>query len=407
MPGRLESEAGVNDERATPAHGSVRGRTGSPGVEEASACEACLRRTLLLALLSPFLDRVRDRYGRPEELLTVGDEDLIACLAGSRRSVVAGAYEAFDPEEAARRIARSGQSACCVHADAYPARLRDLAAPPAVLHSLGTRAPHDAHRPGTWTGEPAATSEERVAIVGARRASDYGREIARALGRGLSAAGVTVVSGMAMGVDAAAHEGALEVGGRTAAVLGGGADVPYPQSKRLLHARLAREAIVMSEMPPGFVARRWSFPVRNRIIAALASLVVVVEGGERSGSLITARIARDIGREVAAVPGRVTSPVASGPNALLFDGAHLVRDAQDVLDLVFGAGARRAAPRRDTSGLDPSLLGLLEAVAGGRATVPALTAAGHDAAAALAGLADLELRGLVSRRAGGVYVVAA
>ena len=376
---------------------------------DAPACEACLRRTLLLALLSPFLDRVRDRYGRPDELLAIGDEDLIAGLAGSRRSAVARAYEAYDLDEALRRIERSGQSVCCVHKPAYPERLRDLAAPPTVLHSQ-CRAASGGREDGSRPGEPReamATGEASVAIVGARRASEYGRAVARALGRGLSAAGVTVVSGMAMGVDAAAHEGALESGGRTIAVLGGGANVPYPQSKRLLHARLVREALVVSEMPPGFVARRWSFPVRNRIIAALASLVVVVEGGERSGSLITARIARELGRDVAAVPGRVTAPAASGPNALLFDGAHLVRDAQDVLDLVFGAGLRRAPPRPEPSGLDHTLRGLLEAVAEGHATVPALTAAGHDPRRVMAGLADLELRGLLSRRPGGVYVVAA
>jgi DNA processing protein len=396
----------------TPAEGGVSPAQGGDPVQasELPACEACLRRTLLLALLSPFLDRVRDRYGRPDELLAVGDEDLMAGLAGSRRSAVARAYEAFDLDGALRRIERSGQSVCCVHKPAYPERLRDLTAPPAVLHSQRKAASCDGREDGSRPGEQReamATGEASVAVVGARRASEYGRAVARALGRGLSAAGVTVVSGMAMGVDAAAHEGALESGGRTIAVLGGGANVPYPQSKRLLHARLVREALVVSEMPPGFVARRWSFPVRNRIIAALASLVVVVEGGERSGSLITARIARELGRDVAAVPGRVTAPAASGPNALLFDGAHLVRDAQDILDLVFGAGVRRAPPRPEKLGLDNALRGLLEAVAQGHATVPALTAAGHDPRRVMAGLADLELRGLVSRRPGGVYVVAA
>jgi DNA processing protein len=162
---------------------------------------------------------------------------------------------------------------------------------------------------------------------------------------------------------------------------------------------------VVSELPPGFAARRWCFPVRNRIIAGLASLTVVVEGGERSGSLITARLARDLGRDVGAVPGRVTQPAASGANALLFDGAHVIRHAQDVLDVMFGAGAREAPPPRDTTVLQPGLRDLLEKVAEGNATPAALAATGVALDAALAGLADLEVKGFVRRGPGGEYVV--
>jgi DNA processing protein len=246
-----------------------------------------------------------------------------------------------------------------------------------------------------------------VAVVGARRASDYGLEVARTLGRGLSAAGVTVVSGMAMGVDAAAHEGALAGGADTVAVLGCGVDVAYPASRRRLHARLRRDALVLSELPPGFTARRWCFPVRNRVIAALAEVVVVVEGGERSGSLITARLARELGREVGAVPGRITSLAAAGPNSLLFDGAHPIRGAQDVLDLLFGAGVRAVAPVRDPEALEPELRDIFEAVASGVDTLHAVNTAGHDLTDAMAALAELELRGFVTRGAGGVYMATA
>jgi DNA processing protein len=290
-------------------------------------------------------------------------------------------------------VAASGQLARCLHDADYPERLRHLAGPPAVLFSVG---------PGCELSDRPA-----VAVVGARRASDYGLEVARMLGRGLSAAGVTVVSGMAMGVDAAAHEGALAGGADTVAVLGCGADVAYPASRRRLHARLRRDALVVSELPPGFTARRWCFPVRNRVIAALAEVVVVVEGGERSGSLITARLARELGREVGAVPGRITSPAAAGPNSLLFDGAHPIRGAQDVLDLLFGAGVRAVAPARDPGALEPELRDIFEAVASGVDTLHALSRAGRDLTGAMAALAELELRGFVTRGAGGVYLASA
>ncbi len=362
-----------------------------PAASGELACDACLRRTHLLTLLSPFIDQVRDRYGRPDELLALGDEELLAGLAGSRRPEIERALERFRPGRMREAVVTSGQLARCLHDADYPERLRHLAGPPAVLFSIGPS--------GEMGGGPAA------AVVGARRASEYGVEVARTLGRGLSAAGVTVVSGMAMGVDAAAHEGALAGGGATVAVLGCGADVAYPASRRRLHARLRREAAVVSELPPGFTARRWCFPVRNRIIAALAEVVVVVEGGERSGSLITARLARELAREVGAVPGRVTSPASAGPNALLFDGAHPVRGAQDVLDLLFGAGVRAAPPAREPGALEPDLRAVYAALARGEDTLHALTRAGHDLTEATAALAELELRGFVSRGAGGVYVV--
>jgi DNA processing protein len=239
-----------------------------------------------------------------------------------------------------------------------------------------------------------------------RRASSYGRDVARALARDLAAAGVPVVSGMALGVDSDAHAGALDAGGLTVAVLASGADVPYPPSKRRLYEEIRRRGLVVSEMPPGFRARKWCFPARNRIIAGLGDLTIVVEAAERSGSLITADLAAKIGREVAAVPGPVTSPGAAGTNALLRDGATLVRNAQDVLDALFGVGNAPPPRRRTADGLDPPLRLLLDAVAHGRDTVAALAGASPDQAeAALVGLTELELRGLVRREPGGRYAV--
>ena len=158
---------------------------------------------------------------------------------------------------------------------------------------------------------------------------------------------VTVVSGLALGVDSAAHAGAVEVCGPTVAVLGGGADVPYPTRKAGLYkAILAAGGVVISEMPPGFRAFRWNFPARNRIIAALAPATIVVEAAERSGSLITAELALELGRDVAAVPGPVSSWRSRGTNALLRDGATLIRDVQDALELVLGTEGAAAALER-------------------------------------------------------------
>ena len=298
----------------------------------------------------------------------------------------------------------------CRHSAGYPARLLDDVAPPAALFVRGhgdararlTRLVGDAR------DDPDAPLAA-VAIVGTRRASPEGLEVARTLGRGLAGANVTVVSGLALGVDSAAHAGAVEVCGPTLAVLGGGADVPYPTRKAgLYQAILAAGGVVVSEMPPGFRAFRWSFPARNRIIAALAPVTIVVEAAERSGSLITAELALDLGRDVAAVPGPVLSWRSRGTNALLRDGATLIRDVRDALELVLGtegadAALKRAAeqPIAPPATLAPELRALLAAVDDGRTTIGSLASDPAGAAIVGAGLAELELLGLVRRVSGG------
>jgi len=325
-----------------------------------------------------------------DEVFALGDEELVAALVPSRRDRRRLlAREVADEREAS---SRSGLATTCVHDAGYPAALRDLNGPPAALFTS------DEERFAVLCAEPA------VAIVGARRASTYGVEVARSLGRGLAAAGVTVVSGMALGIDSAAHAGALEASGRTVAVLAGGADVPYPASKRALHRQIARRGAVVSEMPPGFAPRRWAFLARNRTIAGLAAVTVVVEAAERSGALITARVARDLGRDVAAVPGRISSPLAAGANALLRDGAHLIDGPQAVLDVLFGVGVRRAEPVRDGSELAAPVREVLAAVREGRDTVGALAGSAGDATAVMTALGELELAGYVRRGAGGAYV---
>jgi DNA processing protein len=353
-----------------------------------TACDACLRRTALIAALAGWLDVEWRRREAPGRVLSLPDAALldIADAAATRT------YAAFRPEPARARIAAAGQMAVCRCDEAYPDRLRALPDPPAVLHVAGRL--------------EALADGEAVAIVGARRATTYGLEVSRTLGRDLSAAGVPVVSGMAMGVDAAAHVGALERAAPPVAVLAAAADVPYPARHRHLHEQIVQRGCVVSEMPPGFTAFRWSFVARNRIIAALAAVTVVVEAAERSGSLTTADFAADIGRTVAAVPGRVTCRTAAGTNELLQSGAALVRNAADALGLLAEAtGSERrnpaAAPAREP--LDPALELLLAAIEDGRNTLGALASTPEEARAVLAGLGELEFRGLVTRSFSGRY----
>jgi DNA processing protein len=229
-----------------------------------------------------------------------------------------------------------------------------------------------------------------VTVVGSRRASPYGREVARALGRDLAAAGLVVVSGLAFGIDACAHRGALE-GGVTFAVLGCGADQAYPAAHRALWRQVCERGLVLSELPPGTGAWRWTFPARNRIMAALAGMTVVVEAAERSGSLITADLAADLGRDLGAVPGPVGARHSAGPNNLLAGGACVVRDAQDVLDAMLGPGARQI--ERSGPPLDAQQLGVLAAIEDGAETSDGIAAhlgvSGAEVAAALAGLEAL------------------
>lgn len=364
-----------------------------------SACDGCLRRTALIAALAPWLDVEWRRRSAPAGVLSLSDEELVALDRSGR---VARARAAFSPQRARERITASRLTAVCRCDHGYPERLRELADPPAVLHIAG--------RPS------ALDADESVAIVGARRGTAYGLEVSRSLGRGLTAAGVAVVSGMAMGVDSAAHIGALDhllSGGpdvpssRAApvAVLAGGADVPYPSSRRRLHAQLVERGCVVSELPPGFTAFRWCFVARNRLIAGLAGLTVVVEATERSGSLTTADFAGQIGRPIAAVPGPVTSRFSAGTNSLVAAGAGVARDTRDVLDQLLGpSDSRTDDPPLPLVPIEPRLRRLLDAIERGHGSLAELTTDPDATRQILQDLTDLELRGLVRREFGGRYV---
>jgi DNA processing protein len=311
-----------------------------------------------------------------------------ACLDAVRRGAAGSEADrercrSIDPTDVRSALADCGANLIAPGDEDYPERLLHLPDPPGWLFVRGDL----------------RADEEAAAIVGARSCSPYGREIAEGLGAGLGAAGVTVVSGAARGVDAAAHRGALRVRGRTIAVLGSGIDVPYPRSHRGLLDDIARSGAVVTEYPPGMRAHPRRFPARNRIVAALASAVVVVEGAPGSGSLITAEFAQDLHRDVLAVPGPVTSELSAAPHELIRDGAGLARDAHDVLEAlrIAWGGPVDAPPAR----LDETERRVYEALAGMPQVVEQVAAgAGIASGLALRTLVALELRGLVGEEGG-------
>jgi DNA processing protein len=352
----------------------------------ATACDTCLRRTDLVAAIAGWLEVEFKRRSAPGRVLALPDADLLAIADAPG---IARRYARFDPRVARERTAAVGLAVVCRCSGAYPERVRDLADPPAVLHVLGD--------PGVLA------AEDGVGVVGARRASSYGLDVARALGRGLSAARVPVVSGLALGIDSAAHAGALEAAGPTIGVLAASADVPYPMRGWRLHAAVAARGAIVSELPPGASAYRWCFVARNRIIAALSAATIVVQAADRSGSLTTADFAAELGRAVGAVPGPVTSRLSAGTHALIQSGAPLVRDTADVLELLASASGRVFAepepplPEPPAVGLTPPLERLLQRVEDGQGTLGELAATPAESRAALAGLGALERLGLIRR----------
>jgi DNA processing protein len=363
-----------------------------------SACSSCLQRSVLIARLSGRIEILRREQRYVRKVLELPDDQLIAAVGGT---VVLDALPSAP--SAAETLLSACQAAAitmmCRHDDAYPPALLEDPSAPAVLYLAGSQE--------RWSALAGSVQPERppvVAVVGTRKASADGLEMARRLGRELSVAGVTVVSGMALGIDSAAHDGALAGGGRTVAVLAGSADVAYPRRRHATHAELIERAAVVSEMPPGAPVFAWNFLARNRIIAGLADATIVVEAAERSGSLVTAEMAIDLGREVGAVPGTPINWRASGANELLRDGALLVREAADVLDRLLGPA--RASLPLPTPCLTPSLAAVLDDVQLGVGSVSSLAPRHGGAAAVQAALMDLELQGHVIRIAGGRFVPA-
>ena len=277
----------------------------------------------------------------------------------------------------------------------FPRALRHIHDPPRVLHLRGALA-----------GDPMALDAPAIAVVGARDATAYGLAMARALGRALAESRLVVVSGLALGIDGAAHRGALEAGGRTVAVVGGGTDVVYPRQNASLRSEILSRGVLVSEHPAGTAPRPGQFPRRNRIVSGLFLGVIVVEATLRSGSLSTAAHALEQGREVFAVPGPAGAPRSAGPHALLRRGAKLVESVDDVLaELPAGVASPLDDGCHDVVRLPPDLDRIRNAIRGGVATADELALRLRvKVPEILENLVALELRGLVVRGPGGRYV---
>lgn len=315
--------------------------------------------------------------------------------SAGRRAVALADPRAIDRELAAAD--RLGMTLVTLGDASYPAPLSAIADPPPVLFAKGRL-------------ELAA--RDGIAIVGARNASAAGRGFARTLARDLGAAGVTVISGMARGIDGAAHEAALATG--TIAVLAGGADSVYPPEHDRLYREIGERGLILSEQPLGYTARAQDFPKRNRIVSGLSRGVVVVEAAERSGTLITARLAAEQGRDVFAVPGSPLDPRSGGTNDLLRRGAILIRDAEDVLGEMRSSSGRLFEPpapwqveaeddEEADAALRDRLLTLLSVTPTHRDRL--IAEADEPAAAVAMALLDLVLEGLAAEEAGGAYVL--
>jgi DNA processing protein len=301
---------------------------------------------------------------------------------------------AFDPGRMEERLAARGIEVLTPVDEAYPGPLRSIPDPPPAVFVNGS--------------VPDTVS---VALVGSRKASATGIETARALGFALSERGVCVVSGLALGVDAAAHEGAVEAGGPTVGVLGCGIDIVYPRRNRGLFQSVRRQGALISEYYLGEAPLAWRFPARNRIIAGLAGTVVVVEAPEHSGALITARHALDAGRDVWAVPGPPGVRECRGSNGLLADGAGVLWDIPEFVDLVAREHRVPVADRASRevqplpSGLEDTEAAVLSGVGFEPRGVDAVAKrSGVEMPEVLTALALLELKGFVSRNGVGSYI---
>jgi len=309
-----------------------------------------------------------------------------AHLLDAPRSARFASFRAtFDEPAFLQELAERGYRWLARTDPAFPTRLRSIHDPPPGLFIRG--------------GAPVALLDRpSVAIVGARACSQYGASVATSLARELAAAGVLVVSGLARGVDGAAHRGALQTG-TTVAVLGCGIDRDYPRTHASLAAEIVREGLIVSEYAPGVEPAPWRFPARNRIVAGLTLATLVVEARERSGALITVDLALDEGREVLAVPGEITSQLSRGTNHLLRLGAVPVTCAADVLR-VLGV---EPPPAREPPALEPRLELVRATVADAATTADEVAqATGQSARVVAAALAELELLGVIEE-VDGVY----
>lgn len=331
-----------------------------------------------------------DRFGSLEvawlagekELVTLGEfEPLAAANLVARR-------KALDLEEEMKHLEKLNIRYITFDEEEYPGLLRQIPDPP----------------PGLFVRGSIPDTDLKVAIVGSRRPTPYGLSMAESLAKELARAGVVVVSGMARGIDSAAHRGALAGNGCTVAVLGCGPDIVYPPENRRLMEQITATGAVVSEFPPGTAPEPWHFPVRNRLISGLSRATVVVEAGEKSGALITADLALEQGREVMAVPGPVTSPQSKGANRLIKEGARLVESAADVLEELGVDRLLPPAAQGPVLKFTPEEEAVLKVLSSEPVPVDIIIeGSGLEAQRVLSALMFLEVKGLVRQLPGRLY----
>lgn len=371
------------------------------GMDEELA--AWLRLTLTPGLGAQGQRNLLAAFGLPEQIFAAGRSSLGAVIGGPLADRLLGPPDTARIEAALSWAAEAGNHLITLADPAYPRALLDIADPPVLLYVKG---------------DPAILARPALAIVGARSATRPGEDTAEAFARSLAGHGLVVVSGLALGIDAAAHRGALAAGpGNTVAVIGTGADRVYPARNQALAREIATAGAIVSELPLGTPVLPHNFPRRNRIIAGLARGVLVVEAAVGSGSLITARLAAESGREVFAIPGSIHSPLARGCHRLIREGAKLVETAEDVLEELRHFGAAAPAARAAPSPAPPAEPASESGATGNDEALAVLAALGHDPAtidtlaercgltvdALYAILLPMELDGRVVRLPGGRF----
>ena len=345
---------------------------------------AWIKLSLVPGLGGQSLRRLLTAFGLPQQVLAAGRGALARIVSTEIAGRILSDVDAPAVAAALEWAAAEGHAMLTLADGDYPQPLLETADPPPLLYLRGRR--ELLARPG-------------LAVVGSRSATPQGISNAEQFARAFSGAGLTIVSGLALGIDAAAHRGGLEGAGSTIAVLGTGADILYPQRNRALGERIAREGLIVSEFPLGTPPHGGNFPRRNRVISGLTRGCLVVEAALASGSLITARFAAEQGREVFAIPGSIHSPHSKGCHALIKQGAKLVESAQDLLQELGIKGF--AAP---PATVDQEFVGLLANLGYDPCDIDALCArSGLTAAAVSAMLLQLELEGKVASLPGGLY----
>lgn len=351
-----------------------------------TGCVGAARFQKLLAACPDTENIFRLGAARVQEICNIGPK--------TARKILDDKYRGWAATEL-KNVQKKGYTLLAFGDEGYPTLLTQTPDPPLVLYVQGDKGVLDTIA---------------IAIVGTRRASRYGREQARSFAGGLAALGVTVISGMALGIDAEAHRGALEASGKTIAVVGTGADEIYPSEHVKLAAQIQASGAIVSEFPLGTKPRKENFPRRNRIISGLSRGVLVVEAPQRSGALITARTATEQGREVFAMPGRVDNPNAAGCHSLIRDGAKLTQTVRDILEEIAPQLAGRAgtAPRQKEPGpaieLSPEEKSVYDAL--DRDPTPLdtiITESGLSAQQVTAALLNLQLKQLVEQLPGSRY----